>query len=77
MLSKNSSNKMNCRKNIVGYQIECKICLKAGMSSSANYFGETERNGHTRMKEHVSKFNSKKDGVKKDPAFIKHLIKKT
>lgn len=76
VLSKNSSNKIKCRKNNVGYQMECKICLKAGMSSPATYFGETGRNGHTRMKEHVSKFNSKKDDVKKDSAFIKHLMNK-
>ena len=53
-----------------------KICLKDGIPSPATYFGETGRNGHTRMKEHISKFNSKTDHIKKDSPFIKHLINK-
>ena len=76
VLSENPQNKINFRKNNVGYQMECKLCLKDGISSPTTYFGETGRNGHTRMKEHISKFNSKKDHIKKDSAFIKHLINK-
>ena len=47
VLSENPQNKINCRKNNVGYQMECKLCLKDGISSPATYFGETGRNGHT------------------------------
>ena len=54
--------------------MECKICLKNGLSEPAAYFGETGRNGHTRTKEHVSKFYSKKEKIKKDSTFIKHLL---
>ena len=54
--------------------MECKICLKNGVSEPATYFGETGRNGHTRIKEHVSKFYSKKEKIKKDSTFIKHLL---
>ena len=74
LVSKSEDNKINCRKNNVGYRIECKICLSAGCWT--RYFGETGKNMHCRCKEHVSKFNSKQEKIKMESAFIKHLINK-
>ena len=74
LVNKDGENKINCRKNNVGYKIECRICQSAGCST--RYFGETGKNVHCRCKEHVSKFNSKQDRIKMESAFIKHLINK-
>ena len=53
-----------------------KICLKDGRSEdlSATYFGASGKNMHCRSKEHVSKFNSKKQHIRKEFAFFKHLV---
>ena len=60
----------------MGYKIVCKLCLLAGEPEPTEYDGETGRNMHCRCKEHVSKYNSKKDHIKKESTFIKHLINK-
>ena len=75
--NRNDSNKINCRKNNVCYEIKCIICLRAGCSNpkdSDTYFGETGQNLHTRIKSHVSKFNSKQLRIKETSAFYKHLV---
>ena len=69
--NKNKKNRIGCRQNNVGYQIECKICLKAG--KSACYFGESGCNMHKRMKEHLSKFRSKNKELRESSAFYKHI----
>ena len=73
--NKNENNKINCRRNCICYKITCKLCLKAGRSGdmSATYYGESGKNMHCRAKEHLSKFNSKKEHIRKESAFIKHL----
>ena len=73
--SKMENNKINCRRNCICYKIFCKICLLDGRSGevAATYFGESGKNMHCRAKEHLSKFNSKKDHIRKESAFIKHL----
>ena len=73
--SKNENNKINCRRNCICYKITCKLCLQAGRSGdmSATYYGESGKNMHCRAKEHLSKFNSKKEHIFKESAFIKHL----
>ena len=65
---KNPKNRISCRKNNVGYKISCKHCKAA-------YFGETGENMHTRMKSHITKFNSKVKANRESSAFIKHLCK--
>ena len=74
VVSKDPENKINCRKNNVGYSMECKICQRNG--GSTKYFGETGKNMHCRCKEHISKFNSKQEKTKMESAFIKHLVNK-
>ena len=69
--SKNDNNKIGCRQNNVGYQIPCQICQRAG--KSVVYFGETGCNMHKRMKEHFTKFRSKKRDIRESSAFIKHI----
>ena len=76
VVQKNLSNKINCRKNNVGYKIRCKLCLLAGEPESTEYDGETGKNMHSRCKEHVSKYNSKQLHIKKESPFIKHLENK-
>ena len=70
-----SDNKIKCRKNCICYKITCKLCLLDGKSGSmsATYFGESGKNMHCRSKEHLSKFNSKTEHIRKESAFIKHL----
>lgn len=70
-----TDSKINCRKNCICYKITCKLCLLDGKSGdfSATYFGESGKNMHCRAKEHVTKFNSKKEHIRKESAFIKHL----
>ena len=76
VVSKNPNNKINCRKNNVGYKIVCKLCLLAVEPESTEYDGETGKNMHCRCKEHVSKYNSKQVHIKQESTFIKHLINK-
>ena len=66
---------LTVEKNCICYKITCKLCLLDGKSGSmsATYFGESGKNMHCRAKEHLSKFNSKKDHIRKESAFIKHL----
>ena len=73
--SKVGNNKINCRRNCVCYKIACKLCLLDGRSGalSATYYGESGKNMHCRAKEHLSKFNSKQEHIRKESAFIKHL----
>ena len=73
--SKVGNNKINCRRNCICYKISCKLCLMDGRSGelSATYFGESGKNMHCRAKEHLSKFNSKKEHIRKESAFFKHL----
>ena len=37
LANKNPNNKINCRKNNIGYEITCKLCLLAGVPESAAY----------------------------------------
>ena len=60
----------------MGYRIPCKLCLRDGGSGEAVYIGETGENMHTRMKSHLSKFNSKKPHIRESSAFYKHLENK-
>ena len=53
-------------KNNVGYRNPCKLCKAA-------YLGETGENMHTRMKSHLTKFNSKVKATQESSAFFKHL----
>ena len=78
--SKDPKNKINCRRNTVCYRITCLLCLKAGLPAdhdvyddAACYFGQSGKNAHCRIKEHVSKFNSKTPKVREESAFYKHL----
>ena len=75
--SKNPKNKINCRRNGVGYRVSCLSCLRAGRSSyleCACYYGESAKNMHCRSKEHVQKFNSKSEKIRSESAFYKHLV---
>ena len=75
--SKNPKNKINCRRNGVGYRVSCLSCLRAGRSSyleCACYYGESAKNMHCRSKEHVTKFNSKSEKIRSESAFYKHLV---
>ena len=66
LAAKNPKNKIGCRRNNIGYQILCKKCEGA-------YIGETGENMHTRLKSHLSKFNSKSKHIREGSAFWKHL----
>ena len=66
LAANNKKNQIECRRNNVGYKIPCKKCPAA-------YFGETWENMHTRLKSHLSKFNSKLKHVREGSAFWKHL----
>ena len=62
------------------YRVACLLCLRAGLSAehicyddAACYFGQSGKNAHCRIKEHVSKFNSKTAKVREESAFYKHL----
>ena len=73
-------NKINCRRNTVCYRITCLLCLKAGRPAdhhvyddAACYFGQSGKNAHCRIKEHVSKFSSKSPKIREESAFHKHL----
>ena len=79
--SKNSKNKISCRRNGVCYRVTCLKCLRAGRPADltaylncACYYGESARNMHCRSKEHVSKFNSKSEKIRAESAFYKHLV---
>ena len=77
--NKSETSKISCRKNNICYEIKCKFCPRAGNSSSEEpdtYFGETARNFHTRMKEHLTIFNSKQNKTKEGSAFYKHMVTK-
>ena len=67
--NKNPKNKINCRRNNIGYRIPCKQCPAA-------YIGETGENMHTRAKSHLSKFYSKTKKIRESSAFIKHIENK-
>ena len=73
--SKNPKNKISCRRNSICYRITCLLCTQLGKKGelSTSYFGESGKNMHCRMKEHLSKFNSKKEKISSESAFIKHL----
>ena len=73
--SKNPKNKISCRKNSICYRITCLLCIQLGRKGeiSTAYFGESGKNMHCRMKEHLSKFNSKKEKIRSESAFFKHL----
>ena len=53
-----------------------KICLRDGESGGVVYIGDTGENMHTRMKSHLTKFNSKKPHITESSAFYKHLENK-
>ena len=72
--AKTQKNKISCRKNNIGYQIPCLVCPRAGGVSTAIYFGESGNNMHKRMKEHLTKFNSKVQKTREDSAFYKHIM---
>ena len=74
------NNKINCRRNTVCYRVTCRLCLRAGLPAhhdcyddAACYFGQSGKNAHCRIKEHVSKFSSKSAKVREESAFFKHL----
>ena len=78
--SKDPNNKINCRRNTVCYRVTCRLCLRAGLPAhhdcyddAACYFGQSGKNAHCRIKEHVSKFSSKSAKVREESAFFKHL----
>ena len=78
--SKDPKNKINCRRNTVCYRVTCFLCLGAGHQANHDvyddagcYFGQSGKNAHCRIKEHVSKFSSKTAKVKEESAFFKHL----
>ena len=64
--NKNPKNTIECRRNIVGYKIPCKLCPAA-------YLGETGENMHIRAKSHLFKFYSKTKKIKESSAFVKHI----
>ena len=64
--NKNRNNRISCRRNNVGYRIPCKICIEEGRTNAGVYVGETGENMHTRMKSHLTKYNSK------NPAYGRH-----
>ena len=72
----NPKNKISCRRNCICYRITCILCLKDGRSGdmSTTYYGESGKNMHCRAKEHASKFHSKKEHVRNESAFHKHLV---
>ena len=77
---KDPKNKINCRRNTVCYRVTCFLCLGAGHQANHDvyddagcYFGQSGKNAHCRIKEHVSKFSSKTAKVKEESAFFKHL----
>ena len=72
--AKNTKNRISCRKNNIGYQISCQRCPRVGGVSTAIYFGESGNNVHKRMKEHLTKFNSKVQKTREDSAFYKHIM---
>ena len=71
--NKNRNNRISCRRNNVGYRIPCKICIEEGRTNAGVYVGETGENMHTRMKSHLSKYNSKKKDIRESSAFYKHI----
>ena len=65
---------------MVCYRLTCLLCLRAGhpadhvvYDDAACYFGQSGRNAHCRIKEHVSKFSSKSQKIREESAFYKHL----
>ena len=79
--TKNSKNKISCRRNGVYYRVSCLSCLRAGNPADvtafldcACYYGESAKNMHCRSKEHVCKFNSKSEKTRSESAFYKHLV---
>ena len=71
--NRNKKNRISCRRNNVGYRIQCKICLMDGRSKCDIYIGETGENMHVRMKSHLTKYYSKKQDIRESSTFIKHL----
>ena len=69
--AKNKNNKISCRRNNIGYRTPCRLFIEEGKSNV--YIGETGENMHTRMKSHLTKFNSKTKDIKEECAFFKHL----
>ena len=67
--NKNYKNKINCRRNNIGYKIPCKLCPAA-------YLGESGENMHTCAKSHLSKFYSKTKHIRESSAFFKHIANK-
>ena len=78
LINSNSNTKISCRRNGVCYRVTCLLCCQAGKTGddSTRYFGESGKNMHCRLKEHVFKFSSKIRHVQADSAFIKHLESK-
>ena len=58
------------------HRITCILCLQDGRSGdmSTTYYGESCKNMHCRAKEHASKFHSKKEHIRNESAFHKHLM---
>ena len=54
MICRTSDRKGLCRKEGVTYEIQCKEC-------NDKYIGETGRNGHARMQEHMNDYRMKKE----------------
>ena len=73
----NEKNKISCRRNCICYSITCLLCLQAGKSGdmASTYYGESGKNMHCRAKEHASKFHSKKEHIRNESAFHKHIEK--
>ena len=79
--SKDPKNKINCRRNTVCYRVTCLLYLKAGLppvhecydNAATCYFGQSGKNAHCQIKEHVSKFISKSAKVCEESALFKHL----
>ena len=88
LVNSSSETKISCRRNGVCYRVTCLRCPRAGEAGreapscpraggadnlSTCYHGESGKNMHCRLKEHVSKFNSKSVKTQSESAFIKHL----
>ena len=56
----NNTKFTNCRKNNVGYSIQCKTC-KQESNKKITYEGETARNMYNRSKEHVRLVKNKNE----------------
>ena len=73
--------KIICRRSCICYWVSCFLCLEAGRPAvitsylqSPCYYGQSAKNTHRRVKEHVSMSNSKSGKIQAESAFFKHLM---